>query len=89
VASWVERLDVAVEPRGLGLLAGVHLADPAPGRPTPAAWLMAEALRRGVLVLPEGPRGEVLALTPPAVITAAQLDAGLDVVEALLDAWTG
>jgi len=89
VASWVERLDVALEPRGLGLLSGVRLADPSPGQPPPAAWLMGEALRRGVLVLPEGPRGEVLALTPPAVITAAQLDAGLDVVEALLEAWTG
>jgi 4-aminobutyrate aminotransferase-like enzyme len=59
-----------VETRGLGLLQGVvteHALD-----------ICAECLADGVLVLAEGTRAEVLAITPPAVITDAQLDYALD-----------
>jgi 4-aminobutyrate aminotransferase-like enzyme len=38
-----------------------------------------------VLVLPEGPAADVLAVTPPAVITDAQLATALDVVEELIE----
>lgn len=67
--------------RGLGLMQALVLegAD-APGR---ALSLAAYALRRGVLVLTEGP---ALAITPPLVITEPQLDAALDVIEEGLDA---
>lgn len=42
-------------------------------------------LRRGVLALAEGERAEVLALTPPAVITDAQLAFALDAIEAVVE----
>jgi 4-aminobutyrate aminotransferase-like enzyme len=85
IASWVERGGAAVERRGLGLLSGVRLADPAPAAEPLAVRLAHAALHRGVLVLPEGPAADVLAVTPPAVITDAQLAAALDVMEELLE----
>lgn len=54
------------EVRGLGLLLGIEVA---PGRgPTVAA----RALGRGLLLLPAGDRGEVVELSPPAVLTEGQ-----------------
>jgi 4-aminobutyrate aminotransferase-like enzyme len=61
--------------RGLGLMRAVV---PAGGRPGRAA---AAALRAGVIVLPEG---ESLSFTPPLVITEAQLDHALNVLESVL-----
>jgi 4-aminobutyrate aminotransferase-like enzyme len=56
--------------RGAGLLIGVPLPD---------AFAVCQALlRRGFLVLPSGPRAEVLCLTPPLTIEDAQLDAFVD-----------
>lgn len=55
--------------RGIGLLAGLacHRAD---GRPDGArvVALTKSLLRRGFILLPEGPDAEVLSLTPPLVI---------------------
>lgn len=64
--------------RGLGLLQGVECA------PGLAARIAEQALRQGVIVLPEGEQGEVLAITPPAVITDDQLDFALVVIERCL-----
>ena len=76
--QWVER-GLAVERRGRGLLQGVVVADPERGLTTCQA-----ALGEGVLVLAEG-AGDVLAITPPALITDAQLDHALTVLEHLLE----
>ncbi|HSJ07326.1 MAG TPA: aspartate aminotransferase family protein [Longimicrobiales bacterium] len=77
-AAWPERLG-AGPCRGRGLIQGV------PVRGRGRALRVAETcLRAGVLVLAEGPEADVLALTPPAVITDAQLAAALDVVESSL-----
>jgi 4-aminobutyrate aminotransferase-like enzyme len=38
-----------------------------------------------VLVLAEGDDAEVLAITPPAVISDAQLESALDVIETALE----
>jgi 4-aminobutyrate aminotransferase-like enzyme len=65
--------------RGRGLLQGVPVAGA--GR---ALAVARYCLSRGVLLLAEGPDATVLALTPPAVISDAQLDAALAVVEAAL-----
>ena len=52
--------------RGKGLMLGL---------PSPRAARGCERLlTRGILALPEGPRGEVLGLTPPLTITERQLD---------------
>jgi 4-aminobutyrate aminotransferase-like enzyme len=51
------------ECRGLGLLIGVECASP-----SAALAACAEALRRGVVVVPSGDDGRVVAVTPPLVI---------------------
>ncbi len=62
------------EIRGRGLMIGVELIDPTTQMPaTTVAWrTVTGALRRGVLLLPCGAQGEVIQLTPPAVLTSAQ-----------------
>jgi 4-aminobutyrate aminotransferase/(S)-3-amino-2-methylpropionate transaminase len=64
--------------RGLGLVQGVVVGSPPAG-----LELCRQALAEGVILLAEG-QGDVLALTPPAVITDAQLDHALAVIERLL-----
>lgn len=77
-ALWVER-GFARGRRGRGLLQGVVLESAAAGLEVARV-----ALQQGVLLLAEG-AGEVLALTPPAVITDAQLEHALGVIESLLE----
>ena len=62
------------EIRGRGLMIGVELFDPHTQLPASlVAWrTVTGALRRGVLLLPCGAQGEVIQLTPPAVLTVAQ-----------------
>ncbi|HEX7088984.1 MAG TPA: aspartate aminotransferase family protein [Longimicrobiales bacterium] len=89
LAGWTDRFASVGEVRGVGLLQGVELVeDRASRRPATAlARRVADgALRRGVLVLGEGPAGNVLAFTPPLVITEAQLQHALGVLEAELEA---
>ncbi|HUF13335.1 MAG TPA: aspartate aminotransferase family protein [Longimicrobiales bacterium] len=80
VQQWVGSVAVVVRGRGIGLMRGVELrrpADESAGRDA----LVKRLLRRGILVLTEGPRGDVLAITPPLVITEAQLEHALDAIE--------
>ncbi len=70
--------------RGLGLIQGVEFADP-----DMAQRISREAFRRGVIIETAGPRGEVLKLLPPLVITEAELREGLDVLDAAADAVAG
>jgi 4-aminobutyrate aminotransferase/(S)-3-amino-2-methylpropionate transaminase len=82
-----ERLSHArgvVDVRGLGLLLGVELAIDAASR-APAAKAAAAALRRGVLVLPAGERGEVLELTPPVTLTHEQVEHVVEVLVAVVE----
>ncbi len=71
--------------RGRGLMLGVDLVeDPATRAPNGAlALALTDYCRqRGYLVLPSGVYGNVLGLSPPFVITDAQLDGFLAVLEA-------
>jgi 4-aminobutyrate aminotransferase/(S)-3-amino-2-methylpropionate transaminase len=61
--------------RGLGLLLGIELHEPAD-----TAAACAEALRHGVIVIPSGDAGQVISLTPPLCIERDALLAALDVV---------
>ena len=65
-----------LEVRGRGLLLGVEFQDPGTGMPMAgaAARLALRCLQEGLLVLPAGDNGHVLQLSPPLVITEAQLD---------------
>ncbi len=72
-------LPAAASARGLGLLRGIAIADsydPAP--------IVAEIRQQGVLLSIAG--GNVLRVSPPLCITAAEIDEGLHVVEAALRA---
>ena len=74
--QWQATYDGAGAMRGRGLLRGLPLA------PLPVALHVAQhCLSRGVIALAEGPHADVLAITPPAVITDDQLNAALDVIE--------
>ena len=83
LASGLQRVDEIVEVRGRGLLIGVELA--ASGS---AVALAERALRAGLIVLPAGDRGEVLQLTPPAVLTEAQVDHAVDALVERIRLWT-
>ncbi|TAM58883.1 aspartate aminotransferase family protein [bacterium] len=61
--------------RGRGAMWGVEVDAPAR-----AVAATEEALRRGVIVLPSGARGEVVSITPPLIIDRADLDAALTVL---------
>jgi 4-aminobutyrate aminotransferase-like enzyme len=65
------------EVRGRGLMMGVEFRDPATGAPAPRrAWsTVVHALQSGLLLLPAGIHGEVVQVTPPVVLTPAQVDA--------------
>lgn len=69
----------AVDVRGRGLMWGIELTDGAK-----AQEVVVEALKRGVILLQAGPQGNVLALTPPLVITERQLFHAIEVIAELL-----
>jgi len=77
--SWTTRFEGVTGARGRGALQAVTF-----DAPERAAHVTARALREGVIVLTEGERGDALAITPPAVITHAQLDFALDAIEAAI-----
>ena len=78
---WHRDIEGVGAPRGIGLLQGVPV-DP----PGAALRVAQTCLERGVIVLAEGPNAEVLALTPPAVISDEQLHHALDTIEEALRA---
>ena len=59
--------------RGLGLLLAIECDTPAR-----ASRACAEALRRGVIVLPSGDDGRVLSITPPLSIEPELLELALE-----------
>ena len=73
-----ERLDACpavAEVRGLGLMMGIEFH-----RPADAARVADKSLAGGVIVLPAGPDGRVLSITPPLSIDDAALDHALGVI---------
>jgi len=74
--GWRERSAVVRDVRGRGAMVGVEVADP-----KIASRVVALALKDGVIILTEGPMGNVLAFTPPLTISDGDLDRALGVVE--------
>jgi len=63
-----------LQPRGLGLMVGLEVRDASGGPATDVTMRVVKAmLRRGFIVLPESADGNVIGLTPPLVISKAQL----------------
>ena len=72
--------------RGQGLLLGVELRPCAQQSAGALAWrVVTGALQRGVLLLPCGTGGEVVQLTPPAILSAAQRAVVVEALGAALD----
>lgn len=78
----------ALRVRGLGLMIGIEVLDPATGaaRHDLAEAIEARAREEGVLVIRSGPEGNVIRLLPPLVITDDELELALDVIEAAANA---
>jgi 4-aminobutyrate aminotransferase-like enzyme len=74
-AERLRRMDVGPV-RGRGLMLGVELSSGAHG-----VRAMERALEYGVILLVEGPEGEVVSVIPPLVIDEAVLMTALDIVE--------
>jgi len=68
--------------RGLGLMVGFELCH-RDGRPACDAVceIVRVMLDRGVLILPEGEHGNVLAFTPPLVISQIDLERAVGALE--------
>lgn len=64
--------------RGRGLMLGVEMRDAS------GPDVTRRALERGLIVLPAGERGEVVELTPPAILTRDELRAGLEILVAAI-----
>jgi 4-aminobutyrate aminotransferase len=79
-----QRLPIVADVRGIGLLLGIELVDPARGAPArdAAERVLYDCLAQG-LSFKVG-QGNVLVLSPPLVIADQDLDRALDIVEAAL-----
>jgi len=67
--------------RGRGLMWGLECVDAAGAPRTELAGaIMLDAMREGLLVLTSGPQSNVIAISPPLVITTEQLRFGVDVL---------
>ncbi len=73
--------------RGRGLMLGVELIEPATGEPATerASRIVLEALRRGWILLADGPSANVLALTPPLTISRELLMEATRLLDELLE----
>lgn len=78
---WMKQLKNAMKPwgkriqiRGRGLMIGIEIihADRTLSAQTVISWT-AQLLEAGIIVLPTGDHGEVLALSPPLIISNAQM----------------
>ena len=67
--------------RGRGLIQGIECLEPAM-----AERIAAEAFRRGLLIETAGVESQVVKILPPLMIEVEQLEAGLDLLEAAVEA---
>jgi acetylornithine/succinyldiaminopimelate/putrescine aminotransferase len=76
----LESLGVVKEVRGRGLMMGVEMDSG-----ERVLDLTKALLRVGVIVLPDGPKGEVLALTPPLGISGEEIDFSMGLLRNLIE----
>jgi 4-aminobutyrate aminotransferase len=71
--------------RGLGLMIGVELSHE-DGTPDAAAMkhVKAQARDAGMFILSCGPNGNVIRFIPPLIVTQAELDEGIDIIDQAL-----
>jgi 4-aminobutyrate aminotransferase/(S)-3-amino-2-methylpropionate transaminase len=87
--TWRERFAAVGDVRGLGGMCALELVQDREKK-TPAAELTKQvaryALEHGLLLVTAGSYGNVIRILVPLVATGAQIDEGLDVIEAALTA---
>lgn len=73
--------------RGRGMMIGVEIVNSRSGKPDGARCgsLVIETLREGIILLPSGVEGNILSLTPPLVLSAAQARRGVEVLARALE----
>ncbi|HET7449082.1 MAG TPA: aspartate aminotransferase family protein [Gaiellaceae bacterium] len=79
--AWQARWEAILEIRGLGSMLAIQLAGP-----ELASRVVAEALKRGLLLLKAGVTGDAIRVLVPLVVTDTELDEALEAWEAALDA---
>lgn len=87
--TWAEQYDVIGDIRGLGAMLGLEFVkDKFTKEPYPelVSRLVSETAKHGLLIENAGVYGNVIRFLAPLVITAPQLEAGLDIFEAALAA---
>ncbi|TFG64281.1 MAG: aminotransferase class III-fold pyridoxal phosphate-dependent enzyme, partial [Gemmatimonadales bacterium] len=74
------------EVRGRGLMLGLELVEPETGEPATerTGRIVVEALRRGWILLGDGPSANVIALTPPLTISEDLLARATGLLDELL-----
>ncbi len=85
--SWAVRFPFVAGVRGRGAMLGIQISD-RPGSDI-VIKIVGESLRMGLIVLPEGPGPDVIALTPPLSIPDADLDGGLRILGRAMEAVAG
>ncbi|MHB8717795.1 MAG: aspartate aminotransferase family protein [Candidatus Dormibacteria bacterium] len=80
--EWPRRFAAVAEVRGLGLMIGVEFLTEGRPRADIVAAVLESCLKRDLLVLSCGVDANVIRLLPPLTIDQADLDAGLDIIEA-------
>jgi 4-aminobutyrate aminotransferase len=82
--GWQAEVPALADVRGLGLMIGLEFM--LGGAPAPALVdrIAHNALARGLLLLSCGLDGNVIRLIPPLTIPEAELDQGLDILEAAM-----
>jgi len=73
-------LDVVKEVRGIGLMMGVQMDSG-----ERVLDLVKAMLRAGVIALPDGPKGDVLALTPPLGISGEEMEFSMELLKSLIE----
>ncbi|MFN4942914.1 MAG: aspartate aminotransferase family protein [Akkermansiaceae bacterium] len=76
----LESLGMVKEVRGRGLMMGVEMDCG-----ERVLDLTKALLREGVIVLPDGPKGDVLALTPPLGISSEEIDFSMELLRNLIE----
>ncbi len=76
--------------RGLGLMIGVDLTDPAGGPDAKALEFVREhVLEAGLIFHPCGPDNNIVRFIPPLVVTPEELDQAVAMIDDALTAWEG
>lgn len=84
--SALDRFPILGDVRGKGLMIGLEIVRPQDKAPAAdiAKKLEQRIIKRGALISTTGVNGNVLRITPPLVITDAQIDRACDAIEASL-----